>query len=197
MPEPASNLPRPVGPQMPNVPAAPAPNGAAAQPWTEQRFSSHVRTAGGALKNWFVATCQDALAVAAMWLVGLLMIGVPLAPLWAVLGGLFQFVPNIGPTLAIIGPAFTLLVTEVAAPDASDAGWMRFIYLLMVFAVIVVVDGLVLQPYLMKRTARVPIWASILAPIVLGFLFPFWGVLLAPPLLAVVYAFRAKARERT
>jgi predicted PurR-regulated permease PerM len=74
---------------------------------------------------------------------------------------------------------------------------MRFIYLLMVFAVIVVVDGLVLQPYLMKRTARVPIWASILAPIVLGFLFPFWGVLLAPPLLAVVYAFRAKARERT
>jgi len=35
-------------------------------------------------------------------------------------------------------------------------------------------------------------WASILAPIVLGFVIPFWGVLLAPPLLAVVYAYKAR-----
>ena len=32
--------------------------------------------------------------------------------------------------------------------------------------------------------------ASILAPVVLGFVIPFWGVLLAPPLLAVVYAYK-------
>jgi predicted PurR-regulated permease PerM len=42
----------------------------------------------------------------------------------------------------------------------------------------------------MKRVTRVPVWASILAPIVLGIVIPFWGILLAPPLLAVVYAFR-------
>lgn len=61
----------------------------------------------------------------------------------------------------------------------------------MLYAGIVVVDGLLLQPYIMKRTAKVPIWASICAPIVLGILIPFWGVLLAPPLLAVVYAYKA------
>ena len=44
--------------------------------------------------------------------------------------------------------------------------------------------------WLLKRVSRVPIWASILAPIVLGIVIPFWGVLLAPPLLAVIYAFR-------
>ena len=49
-----------------------------------------------------------------------------------------------------------------------------------------------LQPYLMKRTAKVPVWASILAPIVLGMIIPFWGVLLAPPLLAVLYAYKAR-----
>jgi predicted PurR-regulated permease PerM len=38
----------------------------------------------------------------------------------------------------------------------------------------------------------VPVWASILAPIVLGIVIPFWGVLLAPPLLAVVYAYKAR-----
>jgi hypothetical protein len=32
---------------------------------------------------------------------------------------------------------------------------------------------LVLQPYLMKHSNRVPIWASILAPIVLGLIIPF------------------------
>jgi predicted PurR-regulated permease PerM len=46
----------------------------------------------------------------------------------------------------------------------------------------------------MKRTAKVPMWASILAPIALSFLIPFWGILLAPPLLAVVYAFRRNAQ---
>jgi len=56
----------------------------------------------------------------------------------------------------------------------------------------VLVDGFVLQPYIMRRVTRVPIWISILAPIVLGFLIPFWGVLLAPPLLAVVYAYRER-----
>jgi predicted PurR-regulated permease PerM len=51
----------------------------------------------------------------------------------------------------------------------------------------------------MKRAARVPIWASILAPIVLGVLIPFWGVLISAPLLAVVYAYKerqAKAAPR-
>jgi len=42
----------------------------------------------------------------------------------------------------------------------------------------------------MKRTTRVPIWATIFGPIVLGLAIPFWGVLLAPPLLAVIFAFR-------
>ena len=53
-------------------------------------------------------------------------------------------------------------------------------------------DGFLHQPYLMKRTAKVPVWASILAPIVLGMIIPFWGVLLAPPLLAVLYAYKAR-----
>jgi len=60
------------------------------------------------------------------------------------------------------------------------------------------VDGFFLQPYLMKRAARVPIWASLLTPIVLGILIPFWGVLLSAPLLAVVYAYKERqARQES
>jgi predicted PurR-regulated permease PerM len=47
----------------------------------------------------------------------------------------------------------------------------------------------------MKRTARVPMWASIFTPLVLGIIIPFWGVLLAAPLLAVVYAYKDRQRR--
>ncbi len=146
----------------------------------------HLRLTGTALKRWFIAQSFDALAVGAMWLVGLLIVRVPLAPLWAVLGGALQFIPNYGALIAVIGPAVV---------GGLTGGWMRMLYVLILYAVIAVADGLVLQPYIMKRTVKVPIWASILAPVVLGFVIPFWGVLLAPPLLAVIWAYRARAKE--
>ncbi len=62
----------------------------------------------------------------------------------------------------------------------------------MLYAGIVIIDGFFLQPYIMKRTARVPIWASILTPIVLGIAIPFWGVLISAPLLAVIYAYKER-----
>lgn len=148
----------------------------------------NVRTASTALKHWFVALCWDAACVAAMWLVGLLVIKVPFAPLWAVLAGLLQFIPTFGPVISIIGPA-------LSAAFSSDS--MRFFYVLILFAIVMVADGFVLQPFLMKRVAKVPFFVALIAPIVLGIIIPFWGVLLAPPLLAVVYAFKRHNSEIT
>jgi len=147
-----------------------------------KRANQIVRLTGGALKNWFIAQCEDSLAVGIFWFVGLHFLRVPWAPLWAVLAAIFQFIPHFGPVLSLLGPVLSAAI--------SSHDWRHPFYVLLLYAGIVLVDGFLLQPYLMKRTARVPIWASILAPIVLGFLIPFWGVLLAPPLLAVVYAYR-------
>ncbi len=151
-------------------------------------LSYHFELTLGALKRWFMAQCYDAVIVGLLWLAALWYLHVPWAIFWAFLGGLLQFVPNFGPVLALLGPTLTLLF--------SRAGWERFVALLIAYAVIAVVDGLLLQPYLMRRQNRVPMWASILAPLVLGIVIPFWGVLLAPPLLAVVYAYvRRKQSE--
>ncbi len=147
-------------------------------------LAKHVRLTGGALKNWFIAQCQDSLAVGLLWLVGLWIIGVPWAPLWALLAAMLQLVPHLGPVLGVIGPVF--------AATIKWGDWEHPLYVLMLYAVIAVVDGFLLQPYLMKRTARVPMWASILTPVVLGFLLPLWGVLLAPPLLAVLFAYHRR-----
>ncbi len=141
----------------------------------------HFRITGGALKNWFIAQAQDALAVAALWLVGLVILQIPLWYVWAPLAFLFQFIPHFGPVLTLVGPAVSALI---------QGGFEKLLFVLILYAVVVVVDGFLLQPFIMRRTARVPIWASLMLPLVIIFTpLGFWGVLLAPPLLAVFYAY--------
>ncbi|MBV8478611.1 MAG: AI-2E family transporter [Acidobacteria bacterium] len=147
-------------------------------------LAHHLRITGGALRNWFIAQAEDSLAVGLMWTIGLWLIHVPWPLFWAIVAAALQFVPHFGPVLGTIGP--------VLAAALRWGDWEHPLYVLICYATIVVIDSLLLQPYLMKRTARVPIWASILVPLVLGILWPFWGILVAPPLLAVVYAYKAK-----
>ena len=106
----------------------------------------------------------------------------------ATLAALLQIIPHIGPILGLIGP---MLAATIASRD-----WEHPLGVLALYAIVVVIDGFLLQPYIMRRTAKVPIWASIFAPIVLGIIWPFWGVLVAAPLLAVVYAYKAKIEKR-
>lgn len=143
--------------------------------------------AGIALVSWWRAMTLDALLVGILWFIGLWLLHVPFAPLWALLAALAQFIPNIGGMLALIGPALSLLF--------AGRNWEQFGMLLCLYAVIVFIDQLAIQPLLMKKITKVPIWASIFGPIVLGIIIPFWGVLLAPPLLAVIYAFRKPKRH--
>ena len=150
-------------------------------------FQDHLRTTGSALKNWAVAQLQDSLAVGVLWLIGLYILHVPLAPMWAVIAAVLQIVPHFGPVLGLIGP--------VLAATIKWMDWEHPLGVLGLYAVIVILDGLLLQPYIMRRTVKVPIWASIVSPIVLGVIWPFWGVLVAPPLLAIIYAYRARRQH--
>jgi predicted PurR-regulated permease PerM len=129
-----------------------------------------------------VAQLYDCLIVGGLWLAALLWLQVPWAPFWALLAGALQFIPHYGPLLSLFGPAMAMLF--------SGASMERWLWLLGAYAVIATLDGLLLQPFLMRRQNRVPFWASLLVPLLMGFVVPFWGVLLAPPLLAVIYAYR-------
>jgi predicted PurR-regulated permease PerM len=141
-----------------------------------------LKTAGNALLAWIRATALDALIVGFLWLIGLELIGVAFAPLWALLGALLQFIPTYGGMVALIGPV-------LAVAFSGHDEW-RLSLVLGLYALIVILEGLVIGPFILHRTTRVPWWAALCGPIVLGFLIPFWGVLLAPPLLAVIFAFR-------
>ncbi len=147
------------------------------------KIQDHFRLTGDALRQWFIAQVQDSIAVGILWLIGLWILQVPWAPLWALLAMGLQFVPHLGPVLGLVGPAL--------AAALRWADWQHPLGVLILYAIIVMIDGFFLQPYLLKRAAKVPMWASILTPLVLGTLIPFWGFLLAPPLLAVVYAYKS------
>jgi len=146
-------------------------------------LNHHLSITGRALRNWAIAQLADSFAVGVLWFVGLRILGVPLSYLWAPVAGVLEAVPHLGPILGLIGP---FLTAGVASRD-----WRHPLGVLILYAVIAAIDGFLLQPSIMRRAARVPIWASIVAPIVLGFLWPFWGVFLAAPLLAVLCAYKA------
>ena len=150
------------------------------------KLREHLSITGKALQRWFIVQLYDALAVGVLWLIGLFVLRVPLAPLWALLAGMFQLVPVIGIIFGLVGPATAALLS---------GGITRMFYVLIVYAVIVMVDGLVLQPILMRRSARVPIWASIIVPLIMGSLLNVWGVLLSVPLLAIIYTYREHCRR--
>ena len=150
-------------------------------------FVEHLRTTGGALKNWAVAQFLDSVAVGVLWLIGLYFLHIPLAPMWAVIAAVLQIVPHFGPILGLLGPVF--------AATMKWMDWEHPLGVLGLYAAIALLDGLLLQPYIMRRTAKVPVWASVFVPIALGVIWPFWGVLVAPPLLAVLYAYRARRKD--
>ena len=152
------------------------------------QFSRHIRITGDALRRWFIAQCYDSLVVGALWFAGLWYLHVPLAPFWAVVAAGLQFIPHFGPVLAFFGPALSALIAN---------GFEGFLYVLILYGVVIMTDGLLFQPLIMRRTARVPIWASLSVPILLSILFGFWGLLLAAPLLAVLFAYRAYGRSRS
>lgn len=147
---------------------------------------SHLRTAGTALVGWWRAATLDALIVGVLWFIGLELIGVPLAPFWSLLGAALQIIPTFGSMLALVGP---VLAVAFSGHDEWRLGLVLGLY-----AFIIVLEGLVIGPYVLHRTTKVPWWAALLGPIVLGIVIPFWGVLLAPPLLAILFAFR---KEKT
>jgi predicted PurR-regulated permease PerM len=151
-------------------------------------LDEHLRFIGRALKDWFVARLSDSLALGVMWWVALRLAHVPLALLWAVLAGLLQFVPHLGPVLSVVGPG---------GAAAISGGEDRFFLVLVAYVAITVVNGLLVEPLFFKRVAHIPIWASLLVPIALGLAFSFWGLVLAAPLLAVYYAYwRRPAQNR-
>jgi predicted PurR-regulated permease PerM len=117
-----------------------------------------------------------ALVVGGAALVVYLAIGLPAALAVALLAGLFELIPVLGPTLGAI-PA----VLVAFAYDPSKVIWV-----IVATALIQLLENNVLAPRVMHKTVGVNPVITLLAIVAFGALFGFAGLLLAIPMAAVI-----------
>ena len=125
---------------------------------------------------WIVGQGIDMLFVGLAVGLGLWAIGVPLPVPLAVIAGVTNVVPYLGP---FIGAAPAVLIAF--AHDPTLAAWTALLFL-----VVQQLEGNVLQPVIQKRATALPPVLTILAVVGFGVLFGLVGVLVATPLLLVI-----------
>lgn len=131
---------------------------------------------GSQLGRWMAGQALDMLIVAVLAGVGLYLLDVPLAFILAVIAGLTNIVP-------IIGPFFSgAVAVVVAAPQGLDTA----LYVALLFTAIQLFEGEVLMPLIQKYAVQLPPALTILAIVAMGSLFGLVAVVLATPLLIVI-----------
>lgn len=106
--------------------------------------------------------------------VGLWLIGIPNAGLWALMSGLLRFVPYVGVPLAFLFP-FTLAL-------AVDPGWTMMVQVLLLYGVIEAIIGQGIEPFLYGRSMGLSAVAVVVAAVFWTWLWGPVGLLLSTPL---------------
>ena len=112
--------------------------------------------------------------VGAVTYAGLLVLGVPLNFVLALLLGLFEFIPYIGP---ILGAVPMLLVS--AGQGLDMLAWVLALYL-----VVQLLESYVITPIIQSRAVSLPPAVVIMSQLVFGAMFGVLGLALATPMVA-------------
>lgn len=128
------------------------------------------------LRRWMIGTLINMVLVSLLVLVGLWVIGVPAAIALAVIAGVFEFIPIVGPIMAAV-PAIAVGLTV----SPTTALWVTLLYV-----VVQQVESDVITPVVMRGAARLPPALTVVFQALMAVIFGFLGLLLAVPILAVL-----------
>jgi len=129
-----------------------------------------------ALGNWLGGIIISSLFVFTFSFVGLVALGVDLAFAHALLAGVLNFIPNLGPTLSMV---FPLVVTLL-----SDEPW-KAIAVIGLYVIIQQVESYWVTPTIMAHQVSLLPAFTLIAQIFFATTFGFLGLLLALPLTVV------------
>ena len=135
------------------------------------------RRIGAALRSYLFTYAIYIVAMGALWSVGLWLIGIDYFLVFGVLGGLVEVAPYIGPFIGLIPPLLMALLTAPA----------KCVYVLLLYAVLHVVEGYLLVPWLMHEREHLPAPVIMLSLMAFGTLFGTLGVLIAVPMGSALY----------
>ncbi|NJM69032.1 MAG: AI-2E family transporter [Scytonema sp. RU_4_4] len=127
------------------------------------------------LVGWIKGTLLTMFLIGCLSYIGLLTLRVRLPLVNAVLAGLLEFIPNVGPTLSLIPPLLLALV---------DAPWKAAAVVALYFG-IQQVESLIVVPLVMKSQVSLLPAVTLLAVVVFASFFGFLGLFLAIPLVIV------------
>lgn len=145
-------------------------------PTHRDRVNLALERSGHSLRRWMIGTLINMVVVALLVLAGLWLLGIPAAIALALIAGILEFVPIIGPVMASL-PAIAVALTV----SPTMALWVALLYV-----VIQQVEGDVITPIVMRGAARLPPALTVLFQTLMAVVFGFLGLLLAVPILAVV-----------
>ena len=137
-------------------------------------FRGVIEEMGAVLNRWLKGQLLAMALVGVVTYFGLLLLGIPLAFLLALLLGMFEFIPYIGP---ILGAAPMLLVGAGQGMDILL--WVAGLYLM-----VQLLESYVLTPLIQSRAVSLPPAVVILSQLVFGAMFGVFGLALATPLVA-------------
>ncbi len=141
-----------------------------------ERVREVLHEIGEVLRRWLVGQSLLAACVAALTAAGLLLLGAPFPYALALLAGLMEFVPYIGPFLAAV-PA--VLVGFAEGPQVA-------LWVAALFVGIQLVESYILAPLVQHRAVHLPPAAILFAQVLMGAIVGALGVAVATPLAAAV-----------
>jgi predicted PurR-regulated permease PerM len=128
------------------------------------------------LRRWLVMQMIGMVAIGSVTTAVLLLLDVKAAIALGIIAGLLEFIPYMGPILSAI-PAIAMALVDGPEKAVSVA---------LAYTAIQQLEGMVLQPLLMKEGLQLPPVITILGQALFALVFGFLGVLLAVPILATV-----------
>ena len=141
-----------------------------------QRVSQIVARCETALGSWTTGILIEMVFIAALSGIGLWILQVPLALAHAVIAGLLNFIPNVGPTLSVVLPMAIALL---------DAPWKAGAVLIL-YLIIQQIESYWLTPTIMAKQVSLLPAITLIAQLVFASLFGALGLLIALPLTIVV-----------
>jgi predicted PurR-regulated permease PerM len=157
-----------------------------------QRYEDRIMTLFGRaqkkVSGWFAARIIACLFVGIASFIVFYIFGVKYALLLALVSGVLNFIPYIGPWATAILLVIFLFVSSGSLFIVS--------YVLIFFALIQLVENTVLTPVLMKRMIDLPPVLVLLALLVGSQLFGFLGAIFAVPVFGIVYEFMKEFLEK-
>jgi predicted PurR-regulated permease PerM len=131
----------------------------------------------GAIQNYMFGLLLEALIVATLNTVALLIIGIPYAVLLGVIGALLNILPFIGGILAVLFP----ILVAVATKDGSTPLWIIAAYMTIQF-----IDNHFLVPYIVASKVKINALISIVIVLMGGALWGVAGMFLSIPVIGVL-----------